>query len=484
MLLLKIKDAEAGMNDLSYPLILHHGAVAGVTGSCHELRIDRTNSVLIDCGLFQGLEASPGGANYNRLAIDFPIASVRALLITHCHVDHVGRIPYLMAAGFRGPIYCSEATAELLPLVLKDAVDVGFSLDKELTHQFLDVLKSRIVAVPYGHWQALPLAEDGGARLRARFKPAGHILGSAYIECDVETASVKQRIVFSGDLGGPYTPLLPAPKSPYQADVLVLESTYGDRKHVSRRQRKALLKQIIQRCLKNRGVILIPAFSIGRTQELLYEFEEIIHQSRQEPVAEGLVWDEIEIIVDSPLANQFTQAYKKLKAFWDAEARVKIKAGRHPLSFEQLTTINSHRDHLDALDYLRRTANPCVVLAASGMCSGGRMVNYLKALIEDPRTDILFVGYQAEGTPGRVIQLNGPAHGQVELDGHSYKINAGVYTLEGYSAHADQDSLVRFATRMRHKPQEIRLVHGEPEAKQTLRHLLRQKMPDCRVIIP
>jgi metallo-beta-lactamase family protein len=472
------------MNHSSYPLILHHGAVTGVTGSCHELQIDQANSVLIDCGLFQGLEASPGGANYNRLAIDFPIASVRALLVTHCHVDHVGRIPYLMAAGFQGPIYCSELTVELLPLVMKDAVNVGLSLDKDLVRQFLDVLKTRIVAVPYESWQTVPLAGNGSVRLRVKFKPAGHILGSAYVECDVETASARQRLVFSGDLGNPYTPLLAAPKSPYQADVLVLESTYGDRNHVNRRQRKALLKQHIKRCLKNSGVILIPAFSIERTQELLYELEDIIHHSRNEPVAEGLVWNELEIIVDSPLANKFTKVYRKLKSFWDAEARVKINAGRHPLSFEQLTTINSHQDHLNALAYLKRTANPCVVLAASGMCSGGRMANYLKALIEDPRTDILFAGYQAEGTPGRMIQQHGPAHGEVELDGRLYTINAGVYTLDGYSAHADQDSLVRFVTRMRKKPREIRLVHGEPEAKQTLQRLLQQKVPDCRVIIP
>lgn len=472
------------MNTLSYPLILHHGAVSGVTGSCHELQINQANSVLIDCGLFQGAETSPNGSSFNRLAIDFPIASVRALLITHCHIDHVGRIPYLIAAGFKGPIYCSEPTAELLPLVLEDAVEIGFSLDKELIRQFLALVKSRIVAVPYAKWQAVPLSAGDNAKLQVKFKPAGHILGSAYIECDVMTASAKQRIVFSGDLGGPYTPLLPAPKSPYQADVLVLESTYGDRQHVNRRQRKALLKQLIQRCLKNRGVILIPAFSIGRTQELLYEFEEIIHQSRNESVADGMAWDELEIIVDSPLANQFTETYKKLKPYWDAEAYVKISAGRHPLSFEQLTTINSHQDHLNALGYLRRTAKPCVVLAASGMCSGGRIVNYLKALIEDPRTDILFVGYQAEGTPGKAIQQYGPKHGYVELDGRRYVINAGVYTLDGYSAHADQDSLIRFVTRMRKKPREIRLIHGDTEAKQTLRRLLQQKMPECHVVVP
>ncbi len=472
------------MSDFAYPQILHHGAVAGVTGSCHELKINRAHSVLIDCGLFQGAETSPNGSGNSRLEIDFPIEAVQALLVTHCHIDHVGRIPYLLAAGFKGPIYCSVPTAELLPLVLEDAVEIGFTRNKSLVRKFLKLLKSRIIAVPYDQWETVPLSVNSGIHLKVRFKRAGHILGSSYIECDVASGPVIKRIVFSGDLGGPFTPLLPNPKPPYKADILVLESTYGDRLHSNRRQRKEQLKQRIIHCLGNRGVILIPAFSIGRTQELLYELEEIIHQGKDKPLTQRLAWDDLEIIVDSPLANQFTEVYRKLRPYWDAEARVKIIEGRHPLSFEQLTTINGHKDHLETVSYLKKTARPCIVLAASGMCSGGRIVNYIKALIEDKRTDILFVGYQASGTTGRIIQQYGPTHGYVEIDGKRYTINAGVYTLSGYSAHADQQSLVRFVTRMKKKPDEIRLIHGDDEAKMKLKRILNAQVPECSVVIP
>ncbi len=278
------------------------------------------------------------------------------------------------------------------------------------------------------------------------------------------------RRIFSGDLGAPYTPLLPAPKPPYGADLVVLESTYGDRLHGGRKNRKEKLRQVIELALQDRGVILIPAFSIGRTQELLYEIEELIHRNRQRFAARNLPWEELEIILDSPLASRFTKLYRELQPFWDAEAHVKLKSGRTPLAFEQLTTIDNHRDHLHTVNYLKRKARPCIVVAASGMCSGGRIVNYLKATIGDPRTDILFSGYQAVGTPGRAIQKYGQKGGYVVLDGKRYDI----HTLSGYSAHADQRNLVNFIKRMRKRPKHVRLVHGEPGAQQALRQKLEQ----------
>jgi len=464
---------------MGFPQIIHHGAVNGVTGSCHELQLDKNNSVLIDCGLFQGAETSGAGSSFERLNIEFSVQPIKALIVTHCHIDHVGRIPYLMAAGFDGSIYCTESTARLLPLVLEDAVKIGFTKNRRLINQFLKVLKNKIVAVPYGQWQKIDMPESEDT-LKIKFKPAGHILGSAYIECDVN----KQRITFSGDLGGPYTPLLPNPKSPYKTDVLVLESTYGDKNHVNRKQRKIQLKERVVQCLQNKGVVLIPAFSIGRTQELLYELEEIIHQNREKTIYQQLIWDDLEIIVDSPLASKFTEVYKELKPHWDAEAKRKVKRGRHPLSFEQLTTINEHQEHLATVEYLKKTARPCIVLAASGMCAGGRIVNYLKALIEDKRTDVLFVGYQAVGTAGRNIQQYADQNGYVEMDDERYTINAGVYTLSGYSAHADQNTLIRFIKRMRIKPKEIRLVHGDEQAKRVLKENLQNLFPDINTWIP
>ena len=224
--------------------ILHHGGGEGVTGSCHQLVIDSHNSVLVDCGLFQGAEAK---AN-QELAIEFDISSVRALLITHCHIDHVGRIPYLLAAGFEGPILATEATAALLPLVIEDALKVGVTRNASMIKACLKRLQQQLVAVAYGAWHAVTL--HGASQLKVRFKPAGHILGSAYIECDVIPADEsKQRVVFSGDLGAPYTPLLPAPKSPYGADIVVLESTYGDRLHQGRKERQLALRGVLEKRL-------------------------------------------------------------------------------------------------------------------------------------------------------------------------------------------------------------------------------------------
>lgn len=469
---------------MNYPEIVHHGAVKGVTGSCHELQLNTDNAVLIDCGLFQGAEASSRGAGFKHLEIEFSVKKIRALLVTHCHIDHVGRIPYLMAAGFEGPIYCSEPTAVLLPLVLEDAVKIGFSKEKHLIKKFIKLLASRIIAVPYGQWEKVPLKKGFKGRLKIKFNRAGHILGSAYIQCDVKHADNQQRITFSGDLGGPHTPLLPNPKPPKKTDVLVLESTYGDKNHENRKERKKQLKKLIIHCLKNKGAILIPAFSIGRTQELLYELEEIIFQNKGKEIHQRMHWDDLEIIVDSPLASRFTEVYKKLKPFWDAEATAKVKQGRHPLSFEQLTTVDSHREHLATVERLKETAKPSIVLAASGMCAGGRIVNYLKALIEDKRTDILFVGYQAAGTTGRSIQHFAKKHGHVKMDGKRYDINAGVYTLSGYSAHADQAALIRFVKRMHIKPKEIRLIHGDEDAKQVLQERLQRLIPESKVWIP
>lgn len=443
--------------------ILHHGAVDGVTGSCHELQLENSSGILIDCGLFQGAETSSLGAGESTLEIDFPIAHIQALVVTHVHIDHVGRIPYLLAAGFTGPIYCSEPSAVLLPLVLEDAVKIGFTRSRSLIKHFLHALAKQLVPLPYAEWHEVT------PELKIKLKPAGHILGSAYVECLVMESASPRKVTFSGDLGAPYSPLLSAPRSPYGTDVLVIESTYGDRKHVSRQQRKKALQGVIEKAVQDKGVVLIPAFSIGRTQELLYELEGIIHQNARQPLA-AHAWEDVEIVIDSPLAAKFTETYKALAPYWDKEACSRLRQGRHPLSFEQLTTIDDHEIHTQTVAYLKKTARPTIVIAASGMCAGGRIMNYLRALIEDRRTDILFVGYQAKGTPGRDIQqYAGREGGYVMLDGDKYAINAQVHTISGYSAHADQDDLLRFVKGMRKRPSEIRIVHGDVRAKVALK---------------
>jgi metallo-beta-lactamase family protein len=454
--------------------IIHHGGAKGVTGSCHELVIDREHSVLIDCGLFQGNDVSQARTGTKQLKIDFPIEHLEALIVTHCHIDHVGRLPYLLMAGFDKKIICSVATAQLIPLVLEDALKMGFTRDAKLIASFLRKVEGLLMPLPYGKWVAL-------AGCKIRLQPAGHILGSAFVEIQTGSGLQKHTTVFSGDLGAPHTPLLPAPKSPYRADTLVLESTNGDKTHPGRKERVQTLQTRIESCFKNRGTFLIPAFSIGRTQELLYEIEQIIHRQGKRLAVQGIAWEDLDIIVDSPLVNKFSEVYKTLASCWAGEAKRRVQRGRHPLSFEQLLTINDHQEHLRTIDYLKQSGRPAIVIAASGMCSGGRIANYLKALIADPRTDILFVGYPAKGTIGRKIQKYGPQNGYVQMDNKKYTIAAGEETISGYSAHAGQDNLLRFIKGIRKKPSLIRLVHGEPYAQKALQEKIGTAFPEITV---
>lgn len=482
---------------MTYPQILHHGAVSGVTGSCHQLQVDAEHALLIDCGLFQGAETSvKGRAGANNLAIDFPLVGIKALIATHVHIDHVGRIPYLLAAGFKGPILCSEPSAKLLPIVLEDAFKLGFSRDQKQVERYLKLIQQRIIALPYKSW--FTLVDNAETTVRVRLQRAGHILGSAYVEIDLHSKSsgTKKRVVFSGDLGAPYSPLLPVPRAPYRADILVIESTYGDRQHEDRRSRRQRLEKVLEHALADKGTVLIPAFSIGRTQELLYELEDIIHcklsrlasaaapaaqppagssAKRTDKSAVNVDWTNLPIILDSPLASRFTQVYRELEGFGDAEAVARMRKGRKPLAFTNLLTVDSHQTHLSMVARLAETVQPAIVIAGGGMCSSGRIVNYLKAMLHDPRHDVLFVGYQAQGTPGNSIQTYGAQGGYVDLDEKRYKIGAKITTIGGYSAHADQAGLLSFVTRMRHWPSEIRIVHGEQGAKEKLQNLLISK---------
>lgn len=466
---------------MNYPYIEHHGATSGVTGSCHQLHLTPELSVLIDCGLFQGAEVSERGAGAGDLNIEFPLAGVQALILTHVHIDHVGRLPWLIGAGFKGPVYCTEPSAMLLPTVLEDAFMVGIQRDAQLAERFIKRVEPMLLGKSYKEW--VTVLERPEVMLRIRFQRAGHILGSAWVECDVKYPQEKRsrRIIFSGDLGAPHAPLLPPPDTPYAADVVVLESTYGDRLHEDRRTRRQRFQAALEQALEDGGTVLIPAFSIGRTQELLYELEGIISTQQGD-------WQKMPVILDAPLATRFTVLYRQLKPYWAKEALKKVAEGRKPLGFEQLLTVSTHAQHLAMVNRLAHTRQPAIVITGNGMCSAGRVINYLKAMLGDPRHNVIFTGYQAQGTPGRIIQQYGPANGYVDLDGERYDIRAGITTLGGYSAHADQAGLVSFITRMRRWPEEVRLVHGDGDAKLALAKALqahsdknKQKM---HIVIP
>ena len=454
--------------------VIHHGAFEGVTGSCHELFLDSDHSLLIDCGLFQGEDAA-GKDNNSAQEIDFDISKVQALVVTHCHIDHVGRLPWLLIAGFTGSIYCTKATALLLPLVIEDALKVGLTRNGEIIDAVIARLRRQLVPIAYDDWTELP-AKFASEPFKLRFRQAGHILGSSYVE--IENVNTHYRVVFSGDLGCKNTPLLPDPTPLERADFLLLESTYGDKNHESRTERAQRLKAVVERCVENKGVILIPAFSIGRTQELLYELEDIIHRARERESETGVtdsVWHKMTVILDSPLAAQFTKQYRAMKKLWDEDAHQRLSEDRHPLNFDRMLTVDDHSEHERIVNYLQSSGDPCIVIAASGMCTGGRMLNYLKALLPDPRTDVLFVGYQAAGTPGRDIQRYGPGGGYVDLDHERVWIKAGIYTLGGYSAHADQQELLDFIDATETPVKRIRLIHGEHDARAALAAKIRER---------
>ncbi len=508
----------------------HHGAVEGVTGSCHQLTASLGNhqlSYLVDCGLFQGAEiqhkqktsrqAITNSADIlpAHLAIEFNVDNIDALIVTHCHIDHVGRIPYLLAAGFKGDIFCSTASATLLPLVLKDALKVGAISNQRLIDKVMQRLNEQIVAVDYGQSVELPGSNET-LTARLTMQPAGHILGSAYaeIQCcglplqteqtkNSKTQPTQQTIVFSGDLGASNTPLLPEPTSPKTCDTLIIESTYGDKNHQGREHRRSTLENVLCKALADNGMVLIPAFSIGRTQELLYEIEDILHRNHQQLSANkqlgnrkddalAQLLDRIDIIVDSPLAAKFTEHYRGLKQLWDDEAKHKVDSGRHPLSFEQLSTIIDHQQHIQTIDYLKKTQKPAIVIAASGMCTGGRILNYMKAFLSNAKTDVLFVGYQAKGTLGRRLQQlaqhqdkqNTLNHRTVDIDGEQINVNAIIHSLSGYSAHADQNDLLNFIQGIKPSPKQIRIVHGDTDAKAVLAFKLQSLLPTSQIVIP
>lgn len=453
--------------------IIHHGAQVGVTGSCHEVIVADKESVLIDCGMFQGIDAKKRKAHFAQrvcpgghcdidndnvyMRIDFPISQIQSLIVTHVHIDHIGRIPYLLDAGYRKPIYCTIPTAELISIMLEDAIRLGITRKQNVISQYLKDLKKLVKSFEYGEWFK---ASDN---TKARFLPAGHVLGSAYVELD----HGDERFVFSGDLGSRYAPLLNEPQSPERADCLVLESTYGDRLHEDRQHRMGRLKAILERTLENSGVTIIPAFSLGRTQELLYELNYILEDIGNTNETTSI--SKVSVLVDSPLAIKLSEAFNQLKDYWGDEAKKVLKIDSQPLIFENLIEIDDAKDHMKVLQDLKSSRRAAIVIAGSGMVTGGRVIELIENFVGRPSTDILFVGYQAEGTPGRALQEGNPS---IYLHKKRFDVRAQIHTITGYSAHADQADLIRFVQGMKERPKNIRLVHGELTAKKILKEKL------------
>jgi metallo-beta-lactamase family protein len=440
------------------PNIIHIGGEKCVTGSCHLLQLKGLN-IMVDCGLTQGHDA---GAPMD----SWPVRpdQVDFLFLTHAHIDHIGRLPELIQKGFKGEIIATHATKALLAPMLNDAM--GFM---SLNGHKIAQIENTIDDLSWGFEYNLNF--DLAKGLKFKLQPAGHILGSCSIHLRVEDPAWS--VLFSGDLGAKDTPILPDPQNPEPADLVVLEATYGDRRHDDRVHRAQRLGRVLNRALADGGKVFIPAFALGRTQELLYEIDRLVSDRQWQgafPMLNSA--GAVPVFVDTPLGLNITKIYTRLSEFWDREAGELYRSGDHPLKFEGLYGVERHKDHRD----LMQIPGPAVIIAGSGMCAGGRIVDHLKAGLPQPENDVCFVGYQAGGTPGRDIQrFSGKPGGYAYLAGEKVEIKASIHVLTGYSAHADQNGLVEWVQAMPQKPAAIKLVHGETTARRTLAGVLRGK---------
>ena len=437
------------------------GATTGVTGSCH-LITTKNHKILLDCGQFQGGEAQDA-LNYE----DFPFdpAEIEYLVLSHAHIDHCGRIPLLVKKGFKGSIYCTDATADLLEIMLKDSGHIheqeaewknrkneraGRPLVEPLYTE-LEAEASLKYVKPVLYDQLVELNDE----MRIVFNDAGHILGSGEIEIWVTEDENVSKIVFSGDLGVMDRPILRNPTIIKKADYVIMETTYGNRLHPENALDVNNLIDIICETSKRGGNTIIPSFAVGRTQELIFELNKI-YENESDPRQQQL--KKVKVYIDSPMANAATEVFKKNAQVFDDDTKDYISKGDNPLEFENLKFTRSTEES----QWLNMDKEPKVIISASGMCEAGRIRHHLKHNLWDARNSIVFVGYQAEGTLGRTL-LEGAK--EVSLFGESVQVKAKLHNLEGFSGHADKDGLMAWVKGFQKPPKQWFLVHGEPDAK-------------------
>lgn len=447
------------------------GASTGVTGSCHLITTEN-HKVLLDCGQFQGGKAQEA-LNYE----DFPFdpAEIDYVILSHAHIDHCGRIPLLIKRGFKGSIYCTDATADLLDVMLKDS---GYIHEKEAEwknkkneragrpkveplYTFNDAVDSLTYVKPVLYDQLIELNEE----MKIVFNDAGHILGSAITELWVTENDNVSKIVFSGDLGVMERPILRNPTIIKKADYVIMETTYGNRVHPENSMNVKALMDIIRDTAAKGGTTVIPSFAVGRTQELIYELNrvyEIDNEYRQ-------AFENIMVYVDSPMATTATEVFKRNAQVFDDETKEYIAKGDNPLDFKNLRFTRTSQESI----WLNTNPDPKVIISASGMCDAGRIRHHLKHNLWNRKSSIVFVGYQAEGTLGRMI-LDGAK--EVTLFGEKVQVNAKIYNLEGFSGHADKNGLLAWLKGFQKEPKHIFLVHGEPEAKEAFAETVEKEL--------
>lgn len=454
------------------------GAVRNVTGSRHRLQI-AGKTILLDCGLFQGRRQDFFDRNQR---FEFDPTTVDMVLLSHAHIDHSGNIPTLVRQGFAGHIYATPATMDLCSAMLRDsahvlAADVAYVNKKRARkgeppvhplYSLDDALEAVEQFLGVGYNRPIPLA-DGAT---ATFRDAGHILGSAMIEIAVRENGRNLKVVYSGDLGRPGLPILRDPYVVQDVDTLILESTYGDRTHDSPSEAEDQLRRVILETVNRGGKIIIPAFAVGRTQELVYALHRLT-LARQIP--------ELPVFVDSPLAVNVTEIFRLHPECYDREINAFMERAdvEDAFGFRRLRYIRDVEES-KALNSLKQ---PAVIISASGMCEAGRILHHLKNNIEDSRNTILFVGFQAEQTLGRKL-VDGWK--KVNIFGEEYTVRAAVERIDGYSAHADRNELLDYVRRVRQTGlRRVFIVHGEEAASLSLAAALKEMgVPEVHVPMP
>jgi len=450
------------------------GAAGEVTGSCHILTVG-SRRLLLDCGMIQGGATAD---ERNRAAFPFDAAQVDAVILSHAHIDHCGRLPLLRKRGFRGPVYANPACRDLVRILLADGATMA-ERDAERENRKLQkagdprrveplyTLEDALAVmqlfrtVQYGH------ALDVLPGVELVFRDAGHILGSASVWLRLREGDLERKLVFSGDVGQFDTPILRDPEPGPGADLVLMESTYGDRRHRDRDATREEFGGILRAARRDGGNVLIPAFAVGRSQEILYELATHFE-------AWGLAdW---QIFLDSPMAIEATEVYWKHANLFDEEAQQWHARAR---SMPPLPNLSLSRTADESMA-INRIANGAIVIAGSGMCTGGRIVHHLKHNLGRPECDVVFSGFQAQGTTGRAI-VDGREY--VRIHGESIKVAARVHTLGGFSAHGDQQDLLRWHDAIPGRPP-VWLVHGESQAAAGLREALQANGVRAHVAVP
>ncbi len=459
--------------------ISFHGAVQTVTGSQHLIRVGST-SLLLDCGLYQGKREEARQRNQ-----DFPFdpAGVAAVVLSHAHIDHSGNLPNLVKQGFRGKILCTTATADLCNAMLLDSghiqeEDVDYVNRQRQKHgepPVEPIYTRQDAAEALQYFEGINYRQPYrlGPGLTVTLYDAGHLLGSAIVALDFDSGKggPSRRLVFTGDLGRPNVPLLCDPTPLEAADILLMESTYGSRIHPPLEESAAALKETIRRTSHRGGKVIIPAFAVERTQMLVYLLNRLYHQGQL---------PDIPIYVDSPLAVDVTEVFRRHTDYFDEETRDYL---RHEdpdgdiFGFKRLRYI---RD-VEESKSLHSLNGPCVIISASGMAEAGRIQHHLKNNIEDSRNTVVIVGWQAPNTLGRRLVEQAPV---VRIFGMEYHRAAEVVTLNGFSNHADQPGLLGWARAFKQPPAQIFVVHGDPDEAQELAARLRRDLGFREVLIP